>query len=345
MNALRLHAVGDLRLDEVPAPQPGRDEVLIEVQAVGICRTDLEVVGGSHPAYASGEARMPIVPGHEWSGVVRALGEDAAGPEVGTLVTGETGIGCGLCDLCRSGQHNACPRRVETGIFGRDGAMRQLHVHPARLTYPCRGLSPDEAALVEPATVGVYACKRAAVGPGDRVMVLGGGPIGQMAAQAARTFGANEVALATRSPEKRALAEAVGADAVFDAGDAGFVSAVAEHTKGDLCHVVIEASGNIQSVHDAIELARPRGRIVILGVFDEPLVQRLGVLVGKELSIFPTVGSAGVWPLTISLMERGRIRAKPLISARYPLSQYQEAFATAGEGGPNIIKCLLLPRP
>jgi L-iditol 2-dehydrogenase len=343
MKALQLHAVGDLRLDEVPPPDPGPDEVLIEVQAVGICRTDVEVVDGSHPAYANGTAETPIVPGHEWSGVVKALGPDAAGPEVGTLVTGETGIGCGLCDLCRSGQHNACPRRVETGIFGRDGAMRELHVHPARLTYPCRGLSPEEAALVEPATVGVYACKRAAVGPGDRAIVLGGGPIGQMAAQAARAFGANEVMLATRSPEKRALAEALGADAVFDASDEGFLTAVRDHTQGDLCHVVIEASGNIRSVHDAIALARPRARIVILGVFDRPLVQKLGVLVGKDLSIFPTVGSPGVWPLTISLMERGRIRAEPLISGRFPITDYEHAFEVVRQGGPNVIKCLLLP--
>ena len=343
MKALRFHGVGELRLEDVPEPQPGRGEVLVEVQAVGICRTDLEIVDGAHPGYAGGDAHTPIALGHEWSGIVRELGEGAAGPAVGMLVTGETGIGCGVCDLCRDGQHNACPRRMETGIINRDGAMRELHVHPAHLTYACGGLSADEAALVEPATVGVYACKRADVRPGDRVIVLGGGPIGQMAAQAARAFGADEVCLATRSEQKRQIAQELGADAVFDASAGEFTETLRDHTHGDLFHVIIEASGSIQSIHDAIELARPRGRIVILGVFDKPLVHELGILVEKELSLLATVGSPGVWPLAISLMERGKIRAAPLISGRFPLADYQEAFATVRRGGPNIIKCLLLP--
>jgi threonine dehydrogenase-like Zn-dependent dehydrogenase len=342
MRALRYHAGRGLLLEDVPAPSPGPGEVLIEVRAVGICRTDIEIVEGSHPFYVNGGPEQPLVPGHEWSGVVRALGEGVEGPPVGTLVTGETGIGCGTCDLCRIGQHNACARRVETGIFGRDGAMRELHVHPAALTYPCVGLTPEAAALVEPASVGVYAAKRAGVRPGDRVIVLGGGSIGQMAMQAARAYGATEVFLATRSAEKLALAQQLGADATFDAGDADFVPTVMEHTHGDGVHVVIEASGNIQSLRDALALARPLARIVILGVFDQPWVQEIGPLVANEYTLLPTVGSPGVWPLTISLMERGRIQAGPLISGRFPIVDYQEAFETVSRGGPMVLKCLLV---
>ena len=343
MKALRYHGAKGLKLEDLPAPTPGRGEVLIEVQAVGICRTDIEIVEGSHPFYVDGGPEQPFTPGHEWSGIVRELGEGVAGPPPGTLVTGETGIGCGWCDLCRIGQHNACPNRVETGIFGRDGAMRELHVHPALLTYPCTGLSPDEAALVEPASVGVYAAKRANVRPGDRVIVLGGGSIGQMAMQASRAFGATEVMLATRSPEKLALAERLGANATFDAGAEGFVASVMEHTGGDGVHVVIEASGNNQSLRDAVALARPLARIVILGVFDQPWVQAIGPLVANEYTILPTVGSPGVWPLTISLMQQGRIQAEPIISGRFPMADYREAFETVGRGGPTILKCLLLP--
>jgi L-iditol 2-dehydrogenase len=344
MEALRYHGDKGLKLEDLPAPTPGPGEILIEVQTVGICRTDIEIVEGSHPFYVDGGPEQPFTPGHEWSGIVRELGEGVAGPPPGTLVTGETGIGCGWCDLCRIGQHNACPNRVETGIFGRDGAMRELHLHPALLTYPCTSLAPDEAALVEPASVGVYAAKRANVRPGDRVIILGGGSIGQMAMQASRAFGAAEVLLATRSPEKLALARQLGADATFDAGAEDFVPQVMERTHGDGVHVVIEASGNIQSLHDAIKLARPLARIVILGVFDQPWVQTIGVLVASEYTILPTVGSPGVWPLTISLMERGRIQARPLISGKYPMDQYEEAFEVVGKGGPTVLKCLLLPQ-
>lgn len=343
MKALRYHANRGLLLEEVPEPKLGPGEVLVEVQAVGICRTDIEIVDGSHPFYAEGGPAEPFVVGHEWSGIVRALGDGVSGPPPGTLVTGETGIGCGECDLCRIGQHNACPRRVETGIFGRDGAMRQLHVHPAKFTYPCSGLDPEEAALVEPASVGVYAAKRADIRPGDRVIVLGGGSIGQMAMQAAKAFGATEVFLATRSPEKLSLAQRLGADGIFDAGSSDFVAAVLHRTDGEGVHVVIEASGNIQSLYDAVKLARPLARIVILGVFGQPWVQEMGELVSKELTLLPTVGSPGVWPVTISLMRRQKIQAAPLISGRYSFSEYAEAFRSVRHGGPTVIKCLLLP--
>jgi L-iditol 2-dehydrogenase len=344
MRALRFHGEGAVRLEDLPAPSPARDELLIEVRAVGLCRTDIDILTGLHPAYVSGQAKAPVILGHEWSGIVVGHGTEVGAPPVGTLVTGETGICCGVCDLCRIGQHNACPNRVETGIFNRDGAMRQMHVHPARLTYTCEGLTPEEAAMVEPATVGVYACKRANVRPGDRVLVLGGGPIGQLAAQASRAFGASETVLATRSPEKLALAQQLGADAVFSAGEESFVKELEEHTRGDGFHVIIEATGNIQSIYDAIRLIRPLGRLVILGVFEQPLVQDLAVLVAKELTILPTVGSPGVWSLTIGLMQRGKIRVAPLASRRFPLDQWAEAVETARRGGPDIIKVLLLPQ-
>ena len=343
MKALRYHPAGELRLDDLPEPKAGPGEVLIDIAVAGVCRTDVEIVTGLHPFYKEQGPPEPFTLGHEWSGVVRELGEGVDGPPVGTLVVGETGIGCGLCDLCRVSQHNACPTRVETGVFGRDGGMREVHVHPAKFTYPCEGLTPEEAALVEPASVGVYACRRPNVRPGDRVLVLGGGSIGQMVTQAAQAFGASEVVLATRSVEKRALAQQLGADAVFDASSESMVEELTEHTRGDLFHVIIEATGAIESIQQAIALARPLGRILVLGVFDRPLVQELGVVVGKELSILGMVGSPGVWPLTISLMQQGKIKARPLISAEFPLTDYREAFELVERGGPTIIKCLLRP--
>ncbi|MGQ9730111.1 MAG: zinc-dependent alcohol dehydrogenase [Candidatus Zipacnadales bacterium] len=343
MKGLRYYGGDDLRLEELPEPKPAPNELLIEIKAVGICRTDVEIVEGLHPFYADKGPDQPFVLGHEWSGIVRELGEEVQGFEVGQLVTGETGLGCGECDLCRIQQHNACPHRVETGVFGRDGGMRELHVHPAHFTYSAEGLSPEEAAMVEPASVGVYATKRADVRPGDRVAVLGGGSIGLMVMQAAKAFGAEEVVLATRSPEKRALAETLGADETFDAGADDFVEQMTDHTGGDLYHVIIEATGDVRSIREAIQLVRPRGRIVVLGVFDQPLVQTLGIIVSKEISILGSVGSPGVWPLTISLMRRGRIHAKPLLSGIFPFENYREAFETVSKGGPQIVKCLLVP--
>jgi threonine dehydrogenase-like Zn-dependent dehydrogenase len=135
----------------------------------------------------------------------------------------------------------------------------------------------------------------------------------------------------------------LGADVTFDASAEDFVPQVLDHTHGDGVHVVIEASGNIQSLRDAMNLARPLARVVILGVFDQPWVQETSPLVANEYTILPSVGSPGVWPLTISLMEQGRIQAGPIISGKFPMSEYQEAFEVVSRGGPTILKCLLLP--
>jgi len=186
VRAIQIRSARDIALVQRPSPKPGPDDVLVQIAFAGICHTDIEVLRGTHGAYRTGWARYPVIPGHEWSGRVVEVGPNVGGLSPGDLVTGETGIGCMTCRLCRLGAYNCCPNVTETGIINRDGAMCELHVHPAQFVHRLGGISPRCGALVEPATVAVYACRRAGVKPGDRVAVCGGGSIGQLCAQAAR---------------------------------------------------------------------------------------------------------------------------------------------------------------
>lgn len=342
MRALRIETAGDLRLVEMPIPEPGPGEVLVRVGFAGICFTDIEVLRGNHEAYLSGWGRYPIAPGHEWAGRVAAVGEGVVGFTPGDVVTGETGIGCMRCRLCLSGAYNCCPDVVETGIINRDGGMREYHLHPARFTHRIDGLTPRIGALVEPASVGVYACRRAGVGPGDRVLVCGGGSIGQLCAQAARAMGAQQVVVTSRSPEKLDLAVRLGADAAIDAAQADARQRAQELTLGHLFTVAIEAAGTSAALDDCLALAAPRGRVAVVGYADdEAYAHSLAKVIGVELSIIGVRGSPGVWPETIAMVRDGRLRLAPLISHEYPLGQYAEAFATASKGGRNVLKVLL----
>ena len=156
MKALRVVGPADIRIEDVPAPQPGPDEVLVEIHAAGICGTYLEIVFGRHRWYHDGTASFPMTPGHEWSGYVREVGCEVTHLKPGDLVSGETGIGCRNCELCLTGHHNICSKVTETGILGRDGAMRQFHVQAANFVHKHGDIDPDAAELAEPTAVAVY---------------------------------------------------------------------------------------------------------------------------------------------------------------------------------------------
>ncbi len=344
MQALRISGLGKLALEEVPRPEPGAGEVLVEVQAAGICGTDIEVLHGNHTAYLRGIARYPITPGHEWSGIVREIGAEVTRFAVGDLVTGETGIGCLKCKLCLTGKHNLCRNVVETGIFNRDGGMREWHVQPETFTHGCPGLTPEQAALVEPASVAVHACKQGKVGVADSVAVLGCGPIGLLTIQAARIAGARNILATSRSEPKLKLAEELGADRVVNAAKEDVVGAAMEMSKGEGFDVSIDCSGSLDAVGQAFDMAAPRGRIVIAAAYrGEPFTHGIDGIIGRELTIVGSCGSPHAWPETIDMIRRGQMKVEPVVSHRFALSEYAEAFALAEKGGPNVLKILMRP--
>lgn len=344
MKALRIYAERDIRYEEVPTPVPGPDELLVRVRAAGLCRTDIEVYLHHLYHYKVGVAKLPVTPGHEWAGVVEAVGPGVEGIAVGDNVTCETALGCGWCQLCLSGHQNICASRIEMGIINRDGAMADYVLAPRRTVHPIGDMPFEIAAMAEPTAVSVYAVHTARVGPSDRVLVLGAGPIGQLIAQAARAYGARLVVVAARSSGKLELASRLGADAAVSLKDTTIAELTEDLTGGEGFDVVLEAAGAAELVQGALDAAARRARVIYTGSFSGKLASiDPDFLICKELTIAGTIGGGACYEEAILLLESGRIDAEPLITERRSLADAPAVFAEHAQGAGNHVKVMFTP--
>jgi L-iditol 2-dehydrogenase len=345
MRALRIHGPRDMRYEETADPVPGPGQLAVRVEAVGLCRTDIEVYENRLYHYKVGKAKLPVIPGHEWSGVVESVAPDVTDVRPGDRVTCETALGCGHCQLCLSGHGNICQSRIEVGIINYDGAMADVIIAPRSTLHSIGSMPFEIGAFVEPTAVSVYAVRVAQVTPADRVLVLGAGPIGQLLTQVARAYGARQVVTVARREAKLALAERLGADATINSSRADLAEAAAELTDGEGFDVVLEAAGATELFPAALLAAAIRGRVVLTGSFVGNLAPTdLDLVVCKELSIAGTVGGAAHYDEAISLLASGRVQAEPLITARLPLREAPRVFEEHAEGAGDSIKVIFSPR-
>jgi (R,R)-butanediol dehydrogenase / meso-butanediol dehydrogenase / diacetyl reductase len=318
MLAVRWHARGDVRTEEVPPPPPpGPGEVQLQVRWCGICGTDLEEwlsgpvfipVAVPHPVTGR---RAPLVLGHEFAGVIVAAGDGVTGLRPGQRVAVDTIVFCGSCRWCRHGEVTRCPALGALGLHG-DGGLAQLCNAPARMCLPVPDtVGDDEAALAEPLAVAVRALRRGGLRPGERVAVVGAGAVGLMAVQAAAAFSADEVAVIEPLPARRALATRLGADRAVPPGDAATLEA----------DVVVECAGSPGAVQTALQALRAGGRAVLLGIVTDVAPITPMDLVRAEKSLIGSLSH--IWDedfrMALRLLGRGTVQATPLISDRIPL--------------------------
>jgi (R,R)-butanediol dehydrogenase/meso-butanediol dehydrogenase/diacetyl reductase len=319
VQAVRWHARGDVRVEEVPPPPPpGPGEVQLRVRWCGICGTDLEewlsgplFIPATAPHPVTG-ARAPLVLGHEFAGVVTLAGDGVSGPAPGQRAAVDTIVYCGTCHWCLRGEVVRCPLLGALGLHG-DGGLAELCNAPARMCLPVPdSVGDDEAALAEPLAVAVRALRRGGLRPGERVAVVGLGAVGLMAVQAAAAFGAGSVAVVEPLRERRALAMRLGADRHVSPDDAVTLQA----------DVAVECAGSPAAVETAVRALRTGGRAVVLGIGTHPAkVAPMDLVVGEK----SIIGSLShVWDedfrIALGLLGRGAVQAAPLITDRIPLS-------------------------
>ena len=339
MKAVRIIGYEQAVYTDVPMPAPAADELLVRVRRVGVCHSDVEVYRQELGIYRSGGASLPITVGHEWAGEVVQAGAAVRGFEVGERVTGECGMGCGHCALCREGLNNICPDRVEMGVFNRDGAYAEYLTVPAARAHHLFDLSFQQGALVEPCTVGLWIARRAGIGPGDRVAVVGSGTVGLMAVQTARYFGADQVVAVGRSPFKLELAKKLGADAVINLREQPLPEAARSVTGGQGFNVVIEATGVAEGATLSLRLAVPRGRVIITGVFEKELqAVDLNTIMPKELTVIGSLGGPTVFDEAVDLIRKGKLQVLPINTHYLPLSAGPQALAMVAQGQPDLVK-------
>lgn len=343
MKAQIITGARQLQYGEVDMPEYGEDEVLVRVHAVGICATDLEIYDGSLLYYQDGRASYPIIPGHEWSGEIAAVGSKVTGFSVGDRVVGETTLACGRCRTCMSGHYNLCPNRLENGVLGKHGATAEYMSYPAFALHRFdESISYEEACLIEPAAIAYRGAERVGIGPRDTVAIFGAGTIGLLFVQVAKAFGAQHVTLIDYNKQRLAVGKSMGADGIISLHDEDLKEAVDRLTDGAGFTKVIEASGSVSAMSSTTVAAAEGGRICLIGLCggrQAPIdIDRVVI---SDMELIGSVSSPGVWGHVVPLLSSGKLNVAPLITHRYPLAHYEEALGLMAQKDPDIIKILI----
>ena len=317
-------------MEDRPVPEPGPREVLVEISAVGVCGSDVHYY--EHGRIGDFVVEAPLVLGHESAGRVVALGEGVTRHAVGDRVTLEPGVPCGRCRECRAGRYNLCPDVVFLATPPVDGAFtNHLAIHEDfAFTLP-DGMSDEAGALMEPLSVGIWACRKAGVSAGDRVLVTGAGPIGLLAMQVARASGAS-VTVSDVSEARLALAERTGAD----------------HTvRGDVSGIeadcLLECSGHPAALASGIAALRPAGTAVVVGMGPGATAEiPLALVQTREIWLTGTFRYANTYPTAIALVAGGRVDVEAIVTGHFPLEE-TEAALRAGRDDPASVKAVVHP--
>lgn len=335
MQAAVLHGPEQLRIEERPVPAPGPGEVLVRVDAVGTCGSDVHYY--RHGRIGDFVMTAPLVLGHESAGAVVACGPGADLHVPGRRVSIEPGVPCGRCAQCRTGRYNLCPDMVFFATPPVDGAFCQYVTVRQEFAHPVPdSLGIEDAALLEPLSVAVWACRKARVAPGDRVLVTGAGPIGLLAARTAQAFGAREVVVTDVLPHRLELARGMGATPL-DVGRTPLEEA------GFSPDVLLECSGVPAVAHDGIRAVARAGRVVLVGMGGDELPLPLSRVQNYEIELTGTFRYANTWPAAIALAASGHMRLDALVSHRYGLAQTEDAL-TVGTRDNTAVKAVVHPQ-
>jgi L-iditol 2-dehydrogenase len=343
VKALLLSQYKHLEIADLPAPAPGRDEVLIRVAACGICGSDVHGYDGS-----SGRRIPPIVMGHEAAGTIVALGREVRGFAEGDRVTFDSTIFCGACDNCQRGDVNLCDRREVLGVscaeFRRPGAFAEYVAVPSRILYRLpESLLFADAAMLEAVSVALHGVSLAQMSAGGSALVVGAGMIGLLTLQALREAGCTRIFAADLEPTRLALARDAGAAAISPA-EGDVAEQVMQLTGGRGVDIVIEAVGRDETVKTSIESVRKGGTVVLVGNISPEVTLPLQKVVTRQIRLQGSCASAGEYPRAIELLASGAIQVKPLISAVAPLEEGPRWFERLYAREPNLMKVVLTPK-
>jgi 2-desacetyl-2-hydroxyethyl bacteriochlorophyllide A dehydrogenase len=340
VRAIVIEQPNDIALREIETPEPGPGEVRVRSVRAGVCRTDLDIATG---ALDERWVRFPIVPGHEWSGVVESVGEGVAGVEPGERVVCEGNIACLSCPRCRAGDTHLCVSYDAVG-FTRGGGYGEFVVVPARVVHALPDhVSFDAAVLVEPGAVVLKALERAPIEPGETVGVVGIGALGAIAIRLARVRSPAAVVAYGLRDEELELALALGADAVVNVAHADAEAETRKLAGGGL-DVVVETAGAAAAVELSTRLAREGGRVVTLGIagHGHELTLPADRIALRDLSVFGSVGyTTSAWSRMVALVRERLVDLEPIVTHRFPLERFEDAFALMDDRRGIVAKIVL----
>jgi L-idonate 5-dehydrogenase len=332
MKAIVIHGAGDLRIEDRAVGAIGPDEVEIRIGAGGICGSDLHYF--NHGGFGAIRVIDPMILGHEVAGIVAATGEDVRDLSPGDHVVVNPSRPCGACRFCQEGNQNHC---LDMRFYGSamrrphvDGAFREILVaDAAQCTVIRADVSLNEAAFAEPLAVVLHGLGRAGSLIGRRVLVTGCGPIGTLAVLAARFAGAAEIVATDIVDEALHVAGRVGADRTINAASQSGALDIFAANKGRF-DVMFEASGNAAALRSGLDIVRPRGTIVQLGLGGEVSIP-LNTIVAKEIELKGTFRFHQEFAVAARMIESRRIDVRPLLSDVLPIAEAVRAFRLASD--------------
>jgi len=339
--ALVLRKIDDLGLEPFPVNEPKDGEVLIEMQSVGICGSDVHY--WKRGCIGDFVVRAPMVLGHESSGKVIKLGPNVKNLKEGDRVTIEPGVPCRRCDFCRTGRYNLCADVVFLATPPVHGSIARYHTHAADFCFKLPDhVSYEEGAFCEPLSVGVHACRRAGVTIGSKVLITGAGPIGLVSMLAAKAMGADSIIMTDISQPRLDFAKKVGATHVLLAeSDPQTTAQRISETLGTMPDISIECSGAESSIQTTFYATVSGGVVVLVGL-GRPLASLPIVNAAvREIDIRGVFRYANCYPAALSLIASGRIDVKPLITHRFNINESVQAFemAESGQAIKVMIQC------
>lgn len=320
---------------DVPRPVCGPNDVLIKVHFAGVCGTDLHI--WEWDAWASGRLKPPLIIGHEFAGEIVEMGAEARSAgllAVGDLVTAEGHIVCGHCLPCRTGDAHVCRRTQIIGV-DRDGAFAEFIAMPASNVMRLDGISPQVGAIMDPIGNAVHTVLEGGSLAGSAVMVVGCGPIGCFAVGVARAAGASIVMASDLNPTRREIARKMGAHAVMDPAAENVIARVNQVTSGDGADVVCEMSGHPSGHAQAFAVARPGGRVNMLGTPSRKTeVDFAADVIFKGLTIYGVTGRRmyDTWQQMGRIIRAGQFDPSPVITHRFPLERMADAIGVIKDG-------------
>ena len=328
LKALQITKPHELKMVTLERPEPGPGEVLIKVMASGICGTDIHILEGEYVG------AYPVIPGHEFSGVVEQAGQAVSRIKVGDKVAVEPNIACDNCSYCLNNQQNFCENWQGVGVT-LPGGMAEYVIAPEKAVFDIGELEFEEGAFVEPLSCVLHGVQKTCIRLADRVVILGAGPIGILLLQAVNVQGAQSVTVVELDQARAEAAQTVGADQIYRS---------LEGLPKDAFEVVIDATGVIPVMKRTPEFTRKGGKILLFGVPPKTNIEfDAFTLFIKGLTILTSYTSVRNSLQAIDLLKNKRINVKPLISHRLPLAKFEHGVNLIKNKQENVKKVLITP--
>ncbi|KAM9408996.1 sorbitol dehydrogenase-like [Pholidichthys leucotaenia] len=341
--SLVLHAPEDLRLEDRPIPEPGPNEVLLQMHSVGICGSDVHY--WKNGRIGDFVLTKPMVLGHEASGRVVKVGSGVKHLKVGDRVAIEPGVPREMDEFFKNGRYNLSPSIFFCATPPDDGNISRYYKHRANFCYKLPdNVTFEEGALIEPLSVGIHACRRAGVTLGSTVLICGAGPIGLVSLLVAKAMGAALVIITDLDPDRLAIAKDLGADFQLTVKKEDGPQQLAKSVQdilGVQPQITIECTGAESCIQTAIYATRSGGVVVLVGLGPEMVSVPLVNAAIREVDIRGVFRYCNTWPMAIAMLASGKVNVKPLVTHRFPLEQAVEAFEITHQhvGIKVMIKC------